>query len=403
MIPYSSKVPYDYDTIKSYIDVPFPESEYEGRVEKIRMIMLEKDLSALLVFSNPAGGDGAGHLTYLSGFMPMGGNAVLLLPLDGEATIIFDRIFHGEPTHSQNWTTWIKDVWPSTRDNIALNIQSWIKERKLDTKKIGIVGEKMLPYDIWAKTLSLLLKVKWVPETQSFNDVQKIKSDNEMHLIKKVCCMTNEGMKVGVETVRPGITEGEVIAKVEAKFFEEGAHDLSFTSICCSGPRSGVKHSYPTSRKIQNGDLVYIDVGARYYGYYTDMSRVIMVGKPTQKQKELLDYNSYAYYTLLDAMKPGVSVTEIYKLAEEIGQKSGVYEKYGKDAYIGLSDSHGMSTGFAEWSLRDNRTIIIPNLSPLAFEPMFVILNVGTIVIESMVGFTNKGAEVLTPYKLDWM
>ena len=80
------------------------------------------------------------------------------------------------------------------------------------------------------------------------------------------------------------------------------------------------------------------------------------------------------------------------------------YKKYGKEGvYVRLAASHAMSNGFFEWSLQDGRTIILPNLSPLAFEPMIVIQNFGTIVIESMVGFTEKGATVLTPLKLDWM
>jgi len=216
--------------------------------------------------------------------------------------------------------------------------------------------------------------------------------------------MTNEGMKAGVEIITPGILEGEIIGKINAEFFIQGAHDLSFTSVISSGPRGGIKHSYPIKKKIKKGDIVYIDVGARYYGYHTDMSRVVIVGTPTNKQKEILGYVKDAYYTLLDTMKPGVPVTEIDTLAQKLEKEFGIYKKYGKEgAYVRLSASHAMSNGFFEWSLQDGRTIISPNLSPLAFEPMIVIQNFGTIVIESMVEFTRKGANVLTPYKLDWM
>jgi Xaa-Pro aminopeptidase len=76
---------------------------------------------------------------------------------------------------------------------------------------------------------------------------------------------------------------------------------------------------------------------------------------------------------------------------------------YGEDAYLNFAGSHAMSTGFVEWSLEDGRTVLEPNLSPLAFEPMIVILDFGTIVIESMVAITEKGIEVLTPLELDWM
>lgn len=403
MIPYPAKVPYDYESRKKYIDVPFPDIEYRERLKAIRKMLQAHELSGLLVYSFPVSDDGVGHLSYLSGFRALGGDGVLLLPRDGDPTLIFDRIFT-EPIASCIWTTWIKDVWPSTRENIPLNIQSWIKENNLENARIGLVGEHMLPWDLWNQTQRDLPTITWIPVTQAFNDIQKMKSDREMQLIRKVCQMTNEGMRAGVEAIVPGISEGEIIGKINAEFFVQGAHDLSFTSVIASGPRGGIKHSYPTMRKIKKGDIVYIDVGARYYGYHTDMSRVVIVGTPTNKQKEILGYVKDAYYTLLDTMNPGVPVTEISAVAQNLETESGIYRKYGKEGvYVRLAASHAMSNGLVEWSLQDGRTVISPNLSPLAFEPMIVIQNFGTIVIESMVGFTQKGANVLTPLKLDWM
>lgn len=405
VIAYPSKVPYDYETRKGYIDLPFPEEEYHERIRKIREMMKDHDLSGLAVYSYPSGVERAGHLTYLSGFLNLfGGDAVMLLPIDGEPTLIFDGCLHQEPMHSYIWTTWIKDVYPSTRDNLPFNIHSWIKDRDLENRRMGIVGEQMLPYDIWQHIRSSVPDVNWVKMSQNFNDIQKIKSEREMQLMRKVCSMTNEGMRAGVEAVTSGISESEIASKINGEIAAQGAHGLNFTSLVVSGPRAGLKHSPPTPRRVQDRDLIYIDIGAKYYGYGADMSRVVVVGNPNREQEEVLGYVRDAYYTILDVIKPGVSVTEICDLARELEKKTGVYEKYRrKGAFMSFSVSHGVSTGFFEWSLDDNRTIISPNLSPLAFEPMIVILGVGTIVIESMVEITQKGAEVLTPLSLDWM
>jgi Xaa-Pro aminopeptidase len=403
MIPFRSKIPYDYETRRKYIDTPFPLGEYRGRLRKVRLLMEEKGLEALMVYSNPAGSEGSGHLTYLTSFAPLGGNAVLLLPLDGEPTLIFDGIFHSEPINSMNWTTWVKDVHPSTGQDLPANIKAWLEERGMDKSRIGLVGERMIPWEIWYRMEDSLSDVTWMPLTRPFNDIQKRKSPREMEIIRKVCGMTNDGMRAGIDAVKPGITEGEIIGEIVREFRRKGAHDVSFNPCIASGPKGGLKHSYPTLRKIQRGDLVYIDVGAKYYGYNTDMSRVMVVGKPTSKQKYLLDADRKAYYTLLGEMKPGVPVTEILDLAAELEVKSRIHERYGGDVYLNFACSHAMSTGFAEWSLLDGRTVLEPNLSPLAFEPMVVILDFGTIVIESMVAITEKGVEVLTPLELDWM
>jgi len=403
MIPYSSKVPYDYETRKEYIDIPFPMEEYRDRIRRVRGMMQERELDALLVYSFPAGSEGAGHLTYLTSFMPRRGDAALLLPIDGEPTLVYDGVYHGEPIHSSIWTTWVRDVWPSTRDHLPTKIQVWLKGRGLDEGRIGLVGERMLPWDLWNQTREGLPHAVWVPVSRPFNDIQKIKSEREMELMREVCRMTDEGMRAGVETVAPGATEGEVVGEIEREFARQGSHDLSFSSCIASGPRGGLKHSHPTRRRIQRGDLVYIDVGARYYGYNTDMSRVVVVGEPSPEQKEVLDVDREAYYALLDEMRPGVPVSEIREMAGEMEEASGICEKYGDRAYVRFTGSHALATGFAEWSLEDGRTVLSPNLTPLAFEPMIVILGFGIVVIESMVAMTGKGAEVLTPLKLDWM
>jgi Xaa-Pro aminopeptidase len=386
------------------MDLPFPEEEFHSRIEKVKKMMEAKEVSCLLIYSSSGGSDMSGHLTYLSALRAGGGPAVMFLPIDGEPFLLSASMAHGEPMHSPNWTTWIRDFWPSTPENIPVNIESWVKENKLEESRIGTVGERMFSWNIWSQTIKRVPKVSWVPLSREFIEIQKIKSESEMKLIRKVCNMTNEGMRVGVETAKQGVSEAEVVARINARMYEEGAHTLSFDSICNSGSKSGVKHSYPTHRKIQKGDLVYLDIGAKYYGYNTDMSRTVMVGKPSPKQREILEYEREAYYTLIDAMKPGVHVDEIYDLAKDLEDKTGIYEKYGREgAYVGFWVSHGMSTGFGEWGIGRGGTVLTPNISPLAFEPMIVILNFGTVVIESMIAITKKGSEVLTPLKLDWM
>ncbi len=179
-----------------------------------------------------------------------------------------------------------------------------------------------------------------------------------MKLIKKVCKMTDKGMEAGIEAVKKGVTEGEVVGEIHRELARQGAHDLSFNSCIASGPRGGLKHSYPTERKISDGDLVYLDIGARYYGYHTDMSRVVMVGEPSNKQKEVLECVRNAYYALLDIMEPGIHVDMLIALSRELGTKSDLLERYKGKIYMDLAAGHGMSTGFAEWRPNDGETVL---------------------------------------------
>lgn len=92
-------------------------------------------------------------------------------------------------------------------------------------------------------------------------------------------------------------------------------------------------------------------------------------------------------------MRPGVPVTEIREMAGEMEEASGICEKYCERAYVRFAGSNALATGFAERSLEDGRTALPPNLSPLAFEQMIVIIGFGIVVNESMVAMTGKGGK----------
>ena len=111
------------------------------------------------------------------------------------------------------------------------------------------------------------------------------------------------------------MTENEIAATAYRAIFARGAHDRSFQTIVNSGPRGGLKHSYPTARKIQTGDMVYLDMGAMKFGYQIDMSRSVVVGGANDEQKQVLDVILNAYNVLTLMMKPGTKMSEIISKA----------------------------------------------------------------------------------------
>ena len=92
----------------------------------------------------------------------------------------------------------------------------------------------------------------------------------------------------------------------------EGAH-TGGVRIVNSGPKSGLKHSYPTTRKIARGDMVYLDMGAVKFGYQSDMSRTVVVGGANTEQRQVLDVIENAYDTLTRMMRPGVRVSSLLR------------------------------------------------------------------------------------------
>lgn len=395
---YASQVPYDWKTRKKYLDLPFPLSEYDSRLRRVRKAMEEKGLDALLVFGNA--GD-PGDLVYLSNFIPFG-RAALLLPLKGQPQIITDAVLHGEPINSYAWMTWVQDFQAVKHDprDLAEAISNSL--RKLAAKKVGLVGRENLPMSIWEE-LAPRAKVKWVDFWFEFTSVKSIRSPREIGLLREVGRITADAMRAAVEAILAGKTESEIAAVANYTMTREGGHGGGFQSIVNSGPKSGLKHSYPTDRKITRGDMIYIDLGAIKYGYQSDMSRTVVVAGANEEQRRVLDVVENAYDTLTKMMLPGVRVSRLVEKADELADQSGLKEKYRGRIYLGLIVHHAIASSFFEIpSLGQSDTRLRRNMS-FAFEPMAHILDFGTAVIEDCLLITSTGPEVLTPYeKVHW-
>ena len=99
-----AKVPWDREARLAQDGLAFPRDEYEARIEKVRLGMQEADLSHLIAYGNYAD---PGNITYLSGFFTRHGDSFVVVPLEGEPTLLTNWVMHDEPMHSEIWTTWL--------------------------------------------------------------------------------------------------------------------------------------------------------------------------------------------------------------------------------------------------------------------------------------------------------
>lgn len=395
---YRSQVPYDWETRQKYLDLPFPLAEYDSRLRRVRKVMEEKGVDALVVFGNA--GD-PGDLVYLSNFIPFG-RAAIILPLEGEPQIITDAVLHGEPINSYAWMTWLQDFKAVSHDPSDFAEAIARSLRRVGARRVGLVGRDNLPMSLW-EALAPRSKVKWVDFWFEFTSIKSIRSPREVTLLREVGRITAAAMKAAVEATSVGRKESEVAAVANYTITREGSHGGGFPTIVNSGPKSGLKHSYPTERKIKRGDMVYIDLGAVRFGYQSDMSRTVVVGGANEEQRQVLDVVEDAYDTLTKMMVPGVRVSRLVEKATELADESGLKEKYRGRIYLGLIVHHAIATSFFEipsLGLPDSR--LKRNMS-FAFEPMAHILDLGTAVIEDCLLITGAGPESLTPYeKVHW-
>lgn len=229
-------------------------------------------------------------------------------------------------------------------------------------------------------------------------DLRKVKDKKEIALMKKAAALTSLGMKAAYETIRSGRTEIEVATEIEYAMRSKGSWGTAFETLVSSGISSAYPHGGCTEKKIRSGDLVVVDIGANYHYYCSDMTRTIVAGKPSEKQKKMYAVVNRAEDKAFEAIEPGAKAKDVDRAARAVIEKAG----YGKFFVHGLG--HGVGLMVHE----------PPSLSPLSRdrltagnvvsdEPGIYLVNYGGIRIEDSVLVTSRGSEKLTagPYTLE--
>lgn len=170
------------------------------------------------------------------------------------------------------------------------------------------------------------------------DDLRLIKDSNELALITKAAEIASAGMEAAKRTIRVGITENEVGAEIEYAMRKAGGHGTATPVFVNSGIRSGWLHGMVTDKKIEDGDLIVIDLVPRYHGYCANLCRTFVVGEPSPKQKEMFSTYQEAQRAAVAAMKPGVKMKSVDEAAKAIFDQHGFGEYY----IYGISHSIGL-------------------------------------------------------------
>jgi Xaa-Pro aminopeptidase len=190
-----------------------------------------------------------------------------------------------------------------------------------------------------------------------FYQMREIKDGTELDILTRAVEITTEAYNLTLQSLKPGLTEMEVINAFKQKQLELGAESTSFIQAG-SGPNGTQVHATATERVIEKGDLVVFDVGAWYQRYTSDISRTFPAsGKFTKPQKQIYQLVLDAQNAAIAMMNPGVVMRDVQKVTEDILIKGlydlglitdinsawqrGLYIVHGYYHYIGL-DVHDL-------------------------------------------------------------
>jgi Xaa-Pro aminopeptidase len=194
-----------------------------------------------------------------------------------------------------------------------------------------------------------------------------------------------------VKKLRIGITEKKAAEVLERECARRGSEKPSFDTIVLFGGRSALPHGRPSGRRLKRGNFVLADFGCMVNGFCSDMTRTIVAGRATPRQRRLYEIVRRAQLAALESVKPGAVADAIDRTARRIIAAAG----YG--AAFGHATGHGVGLRIHENPrLRKRENSIMEPGMVVTVEPGIYLPGAGGVRIEDMVLVTASGHRVLT-------
>jgi Xaa-Pro dipeptidase len=328
------------------------------------------------------------NLAYLAGFS---GASALFVPRDGEGVLYVYGVNY-EMAKAESAGLRVELV------KRGENLMEKIAKQSMDfgVKQLAVDALSIVSWRALAKSLGN--EEKLVADNSVVQDLRKVKDEEEVELLRKAAELTSLGMKVAYETVAAGSKEYEAAAEIEYAMRKHGSGGTAFETIVASGACSAFPHGGCSDRIIRDGDLVVVDLGAVYKSYCSDMTRTLVAGKASEKQKRLYGIVKQAQDRAFEALKPDAKAKDVDAAARQVVADAG----YGDYFVHGLGHGVGLEVHEPPTLSPDSEDVLAVG-NVVTVEPGIYLVGYGGVRIEDTVLVQRNGAEKLTngPYTLD--
>ena len=367
---------------------PITPEERNQREEKARRLMQTNNLDAILLTEGTT-------LNYFTGIRWWGGERLfaMVLPVKGAAFYVCPAFEEGRAREQiakapdgerADVRIWQEDESPYQR------VAGGLKDRGLVGGKLGI--EETVHFVFTDGISQAAPQVKLLSATPVTAGCRMIKSDHEIELMRLAAKVTLAAYEATWRSLKEGMTQQEIQNLIEAAHTKLGFSGSADVQV---GEFSAFPHGSVTPQVIREGTIILVDGGCKAEGYTSDISRTFVLGKATDKMKQVFDIVHRAQNAALAAARPGLECAAVDAAARKVITDAG----YGPDyKYFTHRVGHGMGMDGHEWPylVRGNPSKIAANMT-FSDEPGIYIRGEFGVRLEDDMHITEDGAELFTP------
>ena len=298
------------------------------------------------------------------------------LELAKVADLPFEAEIH---TFGDDPATWQRIYDTALQDISAIPLRVGVEPTQL----------RFLELDLLRKALP---NADFVDGSAALAELRMRKGVEELNAIRQAAIIAQNALLNTLETVKPGQSELQISAELMVQLFRAGSEaELPFAPIVSTGPNTANPHASPTDRVLQEGEMLLIDWGASFGGYFSDITRTFFCGEPNDEKKQIADLVERANAAARLGGRRGMVAGEVDKLARDIITEGGYGEYFTHRTGHGL----GMEAHEAPYIFQGNPLILEPGMV-FTIEPGIYLPGKYGVRIEDDVVVETEGLRSLT-------
>jgi Xaa-Pro aminopeptidase len=343
-----------------------PDNEFKERVQRVQEKMLDEKLDIIITFGDEAEPQ---YVRYFSDYWPSFETAGVFIPLEGDPMLL---IGPESLTYAKAWSRIesikrLKEYRESSEPEYPGEVLTSFEElftgvlKYGSFQRIGIAGYPLMPAPLYGSVMENAGRVSCevVRAENLIIGMKQIKSENEIELMRNAAVISEKAFEGLLGLIEPGMTEIQVVGEAHKLIRQFGAEGEAYPLWCISGRNSDQAIARPSHKKIQKGELIQVQIGARLGGYASTIGRPLVLGKASKEIYDFIKIGLDAHEEVIGCLREGVeakSVDSVYR---------NFLKKRNAESFMLYGPCHGtgMMEGEHPWIEKDSVFILKRNMT----------------------------------------